>query len=151
MKFEAGGIGFGVGGRGLGVGGGGFGVGGRGLGVGGRTFRPIFFASANYFAPKWHNFYNSPKNQNVTYCFHKQAKRLFMAKNNSHYLVECGKGKKNRYVGVSPILLDILRGYIKTYTPARSIICLKVKPPKRPIPPAPYSKYSAMLNRRQAL
>ena len=32
-------------------------------------------------------------------------------------LVECGKGKKDRYVGLSPILLDILRDYIKTYKP----------------------------------
>ena len=53
--FGVGGGGFGMGGRGFGVGGGGFGVGGRGFGVGGRTFRPIFYAAANYFTPKWHS------------------------------------------------------------------------------------------------
>lgn len=33
-------------------------------------------------------------------------------------LVAHGKGKKDRYVNLSPILLDILRNYISTYTPA---------------------------------
>jgi len=32
-------------------------------------------------------------------------------------LVEQAKGKKDRYVALSPILLDILRDYIKTYNP----------------------------------
>ncbi|MFZ1528461.1 MAG: tyrosine-type recombinase/integrase [Ferruginibacter sp.] len=33
-------------------------------------------------------------------------------------LVECGKGKKDRYVNLSPVLLDILRSYVSTYKPA---------------------------------
>ncbi len=32
-------------------------------------------------------------------------------------LVRCGKGKKDRYVNLSPVLLDVLRSYIKMYTP----------------------------------
>jgi site-specific recombinase XerD len=32
--------------------------------------------------------------------------------------IERGKGKKDRYVNLSPVLLDILRKYIKTYIPA---------------------------------
>lgn len=32
-------------------------------------------------------------------------------------LVEAGKGKKDRYVNLSPILLDILRQYIRIYLP----------------------------------
>ena len=32
--------------------------------------------------------------------------------------IERAKGKKDRYVGLSPVLLDILRDYIKTYKPA---------------------------------
>lgn len=31
--------------------------------------------------------------------------------------IERAKGKKDRYVGLSPVLLDILRDYIKTYQP----------------------------------
>ncbi len=31
--------------------------------------------------------------------------------------IEKAKGKKDRYVGLSPVLLDILRGYIKLYKP----------------------------------
>lgn len=33
-------------------------------------------------------------------------------------LVRCAKGKKDRYVNLSPLLLDILRQYIKEYKPA---------------------------------
>ena len=32
-------------------------------------------------------------------------------------LIECGKGKKDRYVNLSPLLLDILRQYISSYKP----------------------------------
>lgn len=32
-------------------------------------------------------------------------------------LIENAKGKKDRYVNLSPVLLDILRDYLKTYTP----------------------------------
>ena len=32
-----------------------------------------------------------------------------------------GKGKKDRYVGLSPVLLDILRNYLKTYKPRPKI------------------------------
>ena len=32
-------------------------------------------------------------------------------------LVRCGKGKKDRYVNLSPVLLDVLRNYVKMYTP----------------------------------
>jgi integrase/recombinase XerD len=32
-------------------------------------------------------------------------------------LIEQAKGKKDRYVNLSPVLLDILRAYIKGYTP----------------------------------
>ncbi len=32
-------------------------------------------------------------------------------------LVECGKGKKDRYVTLSPVLLDILRSYVSIYKP----------------------------------
>jgi integrase/recombinase XerD len=32
-------------------------------------------------------------------------------------LIEQGKGKKDRYVSLSPVLLDILRNYISTYKP----------------------------------
>jgi len=32
-------------------------------------------------------------------------------------LIENAKGKKDRYVNLSPVLLDILRSYIKTYQP----------------------------------
>ena len=32
-------------------------------------------------------------------------------------LIERAKGKKDRYVALSPVLLDILRNYIKTYKP----------------------------------
>lgn len=35
-------------------------------------------------------------------------------------LVAKGKGKKDRYVNLSPVLLDILRSYIKTYKPKPS-------------------------------
>ncbi|MFC4230987.1 tyrosine-type recombinase/integrase [Parasediminibacterium paludis] len=31
------------------------------------------------------------------------------------------KGKKDRYVGLSPVLLDILRDYVKTYTPTPKV------------------------------
>jgi integrase/recombinase XerD len=31
--------------------------------------------------------------------------------------IQCAKGKKDRYVGLSPILLDILRNYLRTYKP----------------------------------
>jgi len=36
-------------------------------------------------------------------------------------LIEKAKGKKDRYVALSPILLDILRDYIKTYKPKPKI------------------------------
>jgi site-specific recombinase XerD len=32
-------------------------------------------------------------------------------------LVENAKGKKDRYVNLSPVLLDVLRAYVKTYKP----------------------------------
>jgi integrase/recombinase XerD len=35
--------------------------------------------------------------------------------------IERGKGKKDRYVNLSPVLLDILRNYIKAYKPAPRI------------------------------
>ena len=35
--------------------------------------------------------------------------------------IERGKGKKDRYVNLSPILLDILRNYIKVYKPGPRI------------------------------
>ena len=35
--------------------------------------------------------------------------------------IACAKGKKDRYVNLSPILLDILRNYIKLYKPAPRI------------------------------
>jgi len=28
--------------------------------------------------------------------------------------IKCAKGKKDRYVGLSPLLLDVLRSYIKS-------------------------------------
>ena len=36
-------------------------------------------------------------------------------------LIAQGKGKKDRYVNLSPVLLDILRNYVTTYTPAPKI------------------------------
>ena len=35
--------------------------------------------------------------------------------------IEQAKGKKDRYVGLSPVLLDILRNYLKTYKPRPKI------------------------------
>jgi integrase/recombinase XerD len=35
--------------------------------------------------------------------------------------IEHAKGKKDRYVGLSPVLLDILRNYLKTYKPRPTI------------------------------
>jgi len=37
--------------------------------------------------------------------------------NRMQLFIERAKGKKDRYVGLSPVLLDILRDYIKTYQP----------------------------------
>jgi len=37
--------------------------------------------------------------------------------------IEKAKGKKDRYVNLSPILLDILRNYVKTYIP-KPKVCL---------------------------
>lgn len=53
-------------------------------------------------------------------------------------LIECGKGKKDRYVGLSPIVLDILRLYIKTcrIKPIRYIF-------EGSTPGVPYSSRSA--------
>jgi len=37
--------------------------------------------------------------------------------NRMQIFIEKAKGKKDRYVNLSPVLLDILRGYIKSYSP----------------------------------
>ena len=55
--------------------------------------------------------------------------------------IERAKGKKDRYVNLSPILLDILRNYHKEYMPGRKYICLNQNKPIQPILRELFNKY----------
>jgi integrase/recombinase XerD len=46
--------------------------------------------------------------------------------------IRLAKGKKDRYVGLSPVLLDVLRNYLRTSLPKQ--YCLSRNKPARPIP-----------------
>jgi len=49
-------------------------------------------------------------------------------------LVENAKGKKDRYVNLSPVLLDVLRAYIKTYKPRPKEYLFESQQTGRPYP-----------------
>jgi site-specific recombinase XerD len=48
--------------------------------------------------------------------------------------VESGKGKKDRYVNLSPVLLDILRQYVKMYDPAPRVYLFESEQTGKPYP-----------------
>lgn len=48
--------------------------------------------------------------------------------------VERAKGKKDRYVNLSPVLLDILRSYVKTYSPRPKVYLFESEQTVMPYP-----------------
>jgi integrase len=61
--------------------------------------------------------------------------------------VERAKGKKDRYVNLSPIVLDILRKYITDYLPRPKVYLFKHLLPTLRVQ---YSKYLVMQNTKRA-
>jgi len=51
------------------------------------------------------------------------------------------KGKKDRYINLSPVLLDILRNYVLLINRAREFSCLNQNKPMKPILRVRFSKY----------
>jgi site-specific recombinase XerD len=48
--------------------------------------------------------------------------------------VERAKGKKDRYVNLSPVLLDILRSYVKTYSSRPKVYLFESEQTRKPYP-----------------
>ena len=49
-------------------------------------------------------------------------------------MIQCAKGKKDRYVNLSPVLLDILRAYVKEYKPAPKAFVFESEQTGKPYP-----------------
>ena len=69
--------------------------------------------------------------------------------NRMQIFIRQSKGKKDRYVNLSPLLLDILRAYIKNYKPPPMFISLRVKLREPHIPSAHYNVFFNWQSRKQ--